>query len=101
MNVSSKVENYGTHPPHSSQTEKYVLISKTNQDALKATVTLLDENIVQSEISLKHSKVPGGIFRSVANPNVQWKIQQLQDTGNQCARALQIIIKVGEKLHIQ
>uniref|UniRef100_A0AC35GJY1 Protein rogdi n=1 Tax=Panagrolaimus sp. PS1159 TaxID=55785 RepID=A0AC35GJY1_9BILA len=94
LNVSSKVENYGGNPPpHSSQTEKFVLISRVNQDALKATVTLLDENIVQSEISLKHAKVPGGIFRSVANPNVQWKIQQLQDTGNQCARALQIIIK--------
>uniref|UniRef100_A0AC34GVQ3 Protein rogdi n=1 Tax=Panagrolaimus sp. ES5 TaxID=591445 RepID=A0AC34GVQ3_9BILA len=93
LNVSSKVENYGIQHPHSSQTEKFVLTARVNQDALKATVTLLDENIVQSEISLKHAKVPGGIFRSVANPNVQWKIQQLQDTGNQCARALQIIIK--------
>lgn len=94
MKVSGKVENNEIQQTKTSQSEKYNLISKNNQEILKASVVLLDDNIVQSEITLKHPKVPGGIFRSAANPHVQWKIQQLQDTGNQCARALQIVLKV-------
>uniref|UniRef100_A0AC34RJ18 Protein rogdi n=1 Tax=Panagrolaimus sp. JU765 TaxID=591449 RepID=A0AC34RJ18_9BILA len=93
LKVSTKVENHDASAPKVTQPEKFILVSKNNQDSLKATVTLFDENIIQSEISLKYPKIPGGIYRSVANPNVQWKIQQLQDTGNQCARALQIVLK--------
>lgn len=94
LKVGNKVENNDSNQSRLHQQEKYTLLPSNNQESLKATVTLLDENIIQSEISLKYPKIPGGVFRSVANPNVQWKIQQLQDTGNLVAHALQVILKV-------
>jgi len=93
LKVGNKVENNDSNQTRVHQQEKYVLLPSNNQESLKATVTLLDENIIQSEISLKHPKIPGGVFRSVANPNVQWKIQQLQDTGNLVAHGLQVVLK--------
>uniref|UniRef100_A0A7E4W1E3 Protein rogdi homolog n=1 Tax=Panagrellus redivivus TaxID=6233 RepID=A0A7E4W1E3_PANRE len=97
LKVNNKVENLTGAPQPSQEAEKYTLVSRSHQDVLKATVTLLNENIIQAEITLKHLKMAGGVFRSTAIPNVQWKVQQLQDTGNQCARALQLVIKSKQR----
>lgn len=48
---------------------------------------------------MKYAKAPGGIFRSTAQPDVQWKLQQLQDAGNYCAQALMTVIKVSPLLN--
>ncbi|KIH64873.1 hypothetical protein ANCDUO_04814 [Ancylostoma duodenale] len=55
--------------------------------AMLATVTLLGDNVIQAEVAVKHAKSAGGMFRAVAQPDVQWKLQQLQDLGNHIARA--------------
>lgn len=95
LNVANKVEDRSSNPRLSqAQTEKYTLVPRSGQDTLKATVTLLGENIVNTEINLKYAKAPGGTFRSTANPDVQWKLQQLQDASNHCTKALQIVLKV-------
>lgn len=41
-------------------------------------VTLLGDNVIKAEVNIKHAKMPGGVFRSNAQPDVQWKLQQLQ-----------------------
>uniref|UniRef100_A0A183GGM4 Coiled-coil domain containing 52 n=1 Tax=Heligmosomoides polygyrus TaxID=6339 RepID=A0A183GGM4_HELPZ len=48
---------------------------------------LLGDNVIQAEITVKHAKSTGGVYRGVAQPDVQWKLQQLQDLGNHIARA--------------
>lgn len=68
-------------------TEKHNLIPKNVNDNIKASVTLLDDNVIQAEVSIKHNKVAGGVYRGIAQPEVQWKLQQLQDLGNHIARA--------------
>lgn len=45
---------------------------------LQATITLLADNVIQAEVAIKHAKTPGGVYRAVAQPDVQWKLQQLQ-----------------------
>uniref|UniRef100_A0AC35TIV0 BHLH domain-containing protein n=1 Tax=Rhabditophanes sp. KR3021 TaxID=114890 RepID=A0AC35TIV0_9BILA len=81
-----------------NQSEKHMLVSKSGADQLKATVFLLGENVCQVEISFKHSKYPSGVFRSTAMPNVQWKLQQLQDTGNYCVKIHQTLVKALESI---
>ncbi|CAD6188419.1 unnamed protein product [Caenorhabditis auriculariae] len=68
-------------------TERYNLLPKQGGDNLKAIVSLLGDNVIQAEVTIKNPKVAGGFFRSVAQPDVQWKLQQLQDLGNHIARA--------------
>ncbi|RCN24613.1 hypothetical protein ANCCAN_29689 [Ancylostoma caninum] len=58
--------------------ERHFLSAKHGGDALKATVTLLGDNVIQAEVAVKHAKSAGGMFRAVAQPDVQWKLQQLQ-----------------------
>ncbi|KAK6051802.1 rogdi-like family protein [Cooperia oncophora] len=67
--------------------ERHFLACKNGSDALKAYVTLLGDNVIQAEVVYKSPKSPGGVSRSVAQPDVQWKLQQLQDLGNHIARA--------------
>uniref|UniRef100_A0A1I7X2Z5 KH_dom_type_1 domain-containing protein n=1 Tax=Heterorhabditis bacteriophora TaxID=37862 RepID=A0A1I7X2Z5_HETBA len=67
--------------------ERQFLIGKHGGDNLKATVTLLGDNVIQAEVVIKHAKTAGGVFRAVAQPDIQWKLQQLQDLGNHISRA--------------
>lgn len=76
-------------------TEKLVLMPRFGQDNLTATVSLHGENIIQAEVNLKYAKsAVGGFYRATAVPDVQWKLQQVQDASNQCVKALQILLKV-------
>ncbi|KAK6026154.1 hypothetical protein OSTOST_07927 [Ostertagia ostertagi] len=74
-------------PVSQPQAERHFLAGKHGSEALKAYVTLLGDNVIQAEIILKNPKSAGGVFRAVAQPDVQWKLQQLQDLGNLIARA--------------
>ncbi|VDN55178.1 unnamed protein product [Dracunculus medinensis] len=74
--------------------EKIQLSQKNGQDVLRVSVTLLAENILQTEVVLKYPKMPGGIYKSSAQPDIHWKLQQLLDVGNYCVKALNAIIKV-------
>ncbi|KAK5975306.1 Protein rogdi [Trichostrongylus colubriformis] len=85
-------------PVSQPQAERHFLAGKQGSDALKAYVTLLGDNVIQAEIVLKHAKSTGGVFRAVAQPDVQWKLQQLQDLGNHIARATSQACEVDERL---
>ncbi|KAK0417200.1 hypothetical protein QR680_012875 [Steinernema hermaphroditum] len=75
------------------QTEKYTLIQRTGQDQLRVNVVLLAENVIQTDVTLKHPKCPGGVYRATAHPDIQWKLQQIQDAGNLCVRTLGLVIQ--------
>lgn len=75
-------------------TEKFTLIPLSGQENLNATVFLSGENIIYTDINLKYSKSTLGYYRATATPEIHWKLQQLQDAGNQCVAALKILCKV-------
>ncbi|VDL73209.1 unnamed protein product [Nippostrongylus brasiliensis] len=85
-------------PPSQPQAERHFLTTKQGGDALKAYVTLLGDNVIQAEVAVKHAKSPGGVFRGVAQPDVQWKLQQLQDLGNHIARASSWVCEVDARM---
>uniref|UniRef100_A0A915D3C2 Protein rogdi n=1 Tax=Ditylenchus dipsaci TaxID=166011 RepID=A0A915D3C2_9BILA len=62
-------------------------------DNLNVTVALHGENVIQTDVNLKYAKSTVGYYRATANPDVQWKLQQIQDASNQCVRALQTLLK--------
>ncbi|EJW73922.1 hypothetical protein WUBG_15168 [Wuchereria bancrofti] len=37
--------------------------------------------------------MPGGVYRGVAQPEVQWKLQQMQDADNYYVQALSMLIQ--------
>ncbi|CAI5445014.1 unnamed protein product [Caenorhabditis angaria] len=87
LNLGSKCDERLQIPVLQTTTEKYSLTPRQGaQDTLKASVTLLDDNVIQAEVSIKYPKAGGGYFRAVAQPDVQWKLQQLQDLGNYISR---------------
>ncbi|KAJ1363467.1 hypothetical protein KIN20_023340 [Parelaphostrongylus tenuis] len=63
-----------------------------------ANVTLLGDNVIQAEVAIRHSKAAGGIFRAIAQPDVQWKLQQLQDLGNHIARASKLLFEADLRI---
>uniref|UniRef100_A0A0N5C3Z9 Protein rogdi n=1 Tax=Strongyloides papillosus TaxID=174720 RepID=A0A0N5C3Z9_STREA len=108
LNISNKLGNkiFKGGPDDTSstsnfacnQSEKHLLLPIHGPDQLRATIFLIGENVCQVEVSFKHNKSPGGIFRSNAISNIQWKLQQLQDTGNYCVKAHYLIIKILERV---
>uniref|UniRef100_A0A1I7THI9 Protein rogdi n=1 Tax=Caenorhabditis tropicalis TaxID=1561998 RepID=A0A1I7THI9_9PELO len=87
LNLSAKCDERLQVSMSHGTTEKYQLMSRTgSSDSLKAAVTLLDDNVIQAEVTIKYPKAGGGFFRAVAQPDVQWKLQQLQDLGNHISR---------------
>ncbi|GMS89784.1 hypothetical protein PENTCL1PPCAC_11959, partial [Pristionchus entomophagus] len=69
-------------------------------DKMKAVVSLLADNVIQFEITFKHSKSPGGFYRGVAQPQVQWKLAQLQEFGNYIGRASFLLAECNERAKI-
>uniref|UniRef100_A0A914VPL1 Uncharacterized protein n=1 Tax=Plectus sambesii TaxID=2011161 RepID=A0A914VPL1_9BILA len=88
--ISSKLRPGLSFPSSAvaQQPEKFVLASR-NSDSVRCTVTMLGENVVNTDVAIRYPKAPGGTFRSVAQPDIQWKLQQLQDAANFCARAIE------------
>lgn len=80
------------------QAERYILAAKHGGDALKANVTLLGDNVIQADVAIRHSKSAGGVFRAVAQPDVQWKLQQLQDLGNHITRASKLLFEADLRI---
>ncbi|VIO91361.1 Uncharacterized protein BM_BM4645 [Brugia malayi] len=74
-------------------TEKLSLVQRTGAEVFKCSVTLLGESVIQTEVIIKHPKMPGGVYRGVAQPDVQWKLQQMQDADNYYVQALSMIIQ--------
>ncbi|MFH4980789.1 hypothetical protein AB6A40_007498 [Gnathostoma spinigerum] len=96
FHVSNKF--YTSTKPGSSpaKSERYSLVQRNGADTLKVSVLLLGENVIQTEVAMKYPKISGGIFRATAQPEVQWKLQQLQDAGNYCVEALRTVAKGNE-----
>uniref|UniRef100_A0A0N5A9U0 DHC_N1 domain-containing protein n=1 Tax=Syphacia muris TaxID=451379 RepID=A0A0N5A9U0_9BILA len=93
LHVSNKLYPFldpGSKPASSEQLQ---LKQRNGMDNLKATIVLVGENIIQSEVSLKYPKAPGGVLKTCAQPEVQWKLQQLQDARNFCCMAMNTINK--------
>ncbi|CAJ0581185.1 unnamed protein product, partial [Mesorhabditis spiculigera] len=74
-------------PTKQSKSETYELTSKNAADGLKAKLTLLAENVIMAEVQFKHPKTTGGHYRGTAQPEVQWKLTQIQDARNLCQRS--------------
>ncbi|KJH52473.1 hypothetical protein DICVIV_01319 [Dictyocaulus viviparus] len=79
------------------QAERHYLTGKHGGDTLKAYITLLGDNVIQAEVTIRNSK-SSGPFRTVAQPDVQWKLQQLQDLGNFIARASRTLCEADKRL---
>ncbi|GMR42806.1 hypothetical protein PMAYCL1PPCAC_13001, partial [Pristionchus mayeri] len=69
-------------------------------DKMKAVVSLLADNVIQFEITFKHSKSPGGFYRGVAQPQVQWKLAQLQEFGNYIGRASFLLAECNDRAKV-
>ncbi|VDO78691.1 unnamed protein product [Haemonchus placei] len=98
LHLSNKCDLRLEVPPSQPIAERHFLAGKNGSDALKAYVTLLGDNVIQAEIILKNVKSAGGVFRAVAQPDVQWKLQQLQDLGNHIARVSEQACEVDARL---
>ncbi|UMM25398.1 hypothetical protein L5515_005239 [Caenorhabditis briggsae] len=99
LNLSAKCDERLKIDFSHGTTEKYQLMSRTgSSDNLKASVTLLDDNVIQAEVTVKYPKAGGGYYRAVAQPDVQWKLQQLQDLGNHIARVTIMLCDLQEEL---
>lgn len=44
---------------------------------------------------MKYPKMPGGVYRGVAQPDVQWKLQQIQDANNYYVQTLSMLVRVS------
>lgn len=99
LNISAKCDERLNIEFSHGTTEKYQLMSRTgSSDNLKASVTLLDDNVIQAEVTVKYPKAGGGYYRAVAQPDVQWKLQQLQDLGNHISRVTIMLCDLQEEL---
>ena len=58
-------------------------------------LSLISERNFLIKVSFKYAKAPGGVLKTCAQPEVQWKLQQFQDAGNFCCMALNTIAKVS------
>ncbi|KAI1725329.1 rogdi leucine zipper containing protein domain-containing protein [Ditylenchus destructor] len=95
LHASNKID--GPSESTKSNKEKYSLLPRSGQDNLNVTVTLQDENVIQTDVNLKYAKSAVGYYRATANPDIQWKLTQIQDASNQCVRALEILLKGMKK----
>ncbi|KRZ32991.1 Protein rogdi -like protein [Trichinella pseudospiralis] len=60
--------------------EKYVLAD--SGENLKCVVTIIGDNVAKAEVAVRYPKMPSHFYRAVVQPDIQWKIQQIQDFGN-------------------
>ncbi|VDP20282.1 unnamed protein product, partial [Onchocerca flexuosa] len=96
MNLSAKVDSSIKLEADNPTTEKFSLVQRTGAEVFKCSVVLLGESVIQTEVSpvtMKYPKMPGGVYRAVAQPDVQWKLQQIQDADNYFVQALSLLVK--------
>lgn len=68
------------------------LVSLVNRDIFSAKVTMLAEDLQAAEISFKHLREHGGVYKAQLKSN--YKIQQLQDCANKIARTMKVLNEV-------
>lgn len=73
-----------------SKPEKWS-VSSTQNDNMRCILTLLGDNIIQAEVNTKYTKAPGHVYRAVAQPDVQWKLLQVQDVINYTRKSLTLV----------
>uniref|UniRef100_A0A914MIV1 Protein rogdi n=1 Tax=Meloidogyne incognita TaxID=6306 RepID=A0A914MIV1_MELIC len=92
-----------SEPRAKPSTERFQLSSKVvppQESNLTALVILAGDSVVQAEVSLKYAKSASGFYRATAQPDVHWKIQQLQDAANTIVRALGSLYR-GQRLYAE
>lgn len=57
-------------------------------------LSLLGDNIAHVEVAFRHPKAPNHIYKGTAQPDLQQKLQQLQDVGNHVQNALIIVREI-------
>lgn len=92
LNSVKKLSKHIKFPISSPELRTINLVSLVNPDVFSAKVTLLAENLQFAEISFKHIRANGGVYR--AQLKNQYKIQQLQDCANKIARTMRILNEV-------
>ncbi|KAM3723335.1 Protein rogdi [Dirofilaria immitis] len=93
MNLSAKVDSSVNLKAENPMTERFSLVQRTGTEVFKCSVMLLGESVVQTEVTMKYPKMPNGFYRGTAQPDVQWKLQQMQNADNYYIQALSIIVQ--------
>ncbi|CAG9540123.1 unnamed protein product [Cercopithifilaria johnstoni] len=93
MNLSAKVDSSTRLGAENPTKEKLSLVQRSGAEVFKCSVMLLGESIIQTEVIIKYPKMPGGAYRGAAQPDVQWKLQQMQDADNYYVQALSTLVR--------
>ncbi|KFD57594.1 hypothetical protein M514_01697 [Trichuris suis] len=70
--------------------EKFNMTDSTGE-SLKCSFTLVGDNVAKAEITVRHPKLPSHFYRAVVQPDIQWKLQQVQDLGNYVLLAMEML----------
>lgn len=77
-------ENKSLVVPH-----RILLSSPNGGSTIKCVVTLLGDSICDADINFKHKQAKDHHnFKTTINPEVSWKLQQIQDAGNYLVKAM-------------
>ncbi|KAH9376564.1 hypothetical protein HPB48_008757 [Haemaphysalis longicornis] len=66
--------------------------STANPEPIKVVATLSGDSISHADIALRIPKHPGSTLRTIVQNDCQWKLQQVQDAGNNLMSALQLLM---------
>ncbi|KAH7958372.1 hypothetical protein HPB49_001056 [Dermacentor silvarum] len=76
------------------KTDKLILNSTSSTaapDQIKVLATMSGDSISHADIALRIPKHPGTTLRTIVQNDCQWKLQQVQDAGNNLMTALQLL----------
>lgn len=92
LNSSKKVSKHPKVPVAAVELRTVNLMSPINRDIFSAKVVILAEDLQSAEVSFKHIREQGGVYRGqLKSP---YKIQQLQDCANKIARTMKCLTEV-------
>lgn len=58
--------------------EKFMITNPSSTEVIKCVLSLLGDNIVQAELTVKYPKAPGHVYKGTVQPDSQWKLQQVR-----------------------
>ncbi|KAL3244344.1 hypothetical protein MRX96_018961 [Rhipicephalus microplus] len=76
------------------KTDKLILNSTSSTstpEQIKVLATMSGDSISHADIALRIPKHPGTTLRTIVQNDCQWKLQQVQDAGNNLMTALQLL----------
>ncbi|KAI6215083.1 hypothetical protein M3Y94_00343300 [Aphelenchoides besseyi] len=95
LNITKKLTRLPKLTVKGPESRTVSLVSHVNRDSLSGKITLFAEDLQSAEVSFKHLRINGGVYRAqIKSP---YKIQQLQDCGNKVVRAMKALYEGREK----